>query len=52
MHRAVEVHGPHRGAGADRHVADEEGGMREIELEIERVVLGRAHDQRRVEVEP
>ena len=48
-HRAVEVHRPDRGTGAVRHMPHEECGMRQIELEIERVVLARAHVERCVE---
>ena len=47
--RAIEVHCPQRGAGAGRNVADQEGGMREIELQVERVVLIGGDHQRRNE---
>ena len=49
-YRAVEVDRPHRGARTDGNVTHEERGMRQIELQIERVALGRAHRQRRVEI--
>ena len=50
-HRAVEIDRPQRRACARRHVPDDEGRMGQVELQIQRIVLTRADDQRRDEID-
>jgi len=46
VHGAVEIDCPDGAARPGRHVADQEGGMPEIEFEIQRIALRGADQQR------
>ena len=49
-YRAVEIDRPDGGARADGNVTHQKRGVRQIELQVERVALRRAYRQRRIEI--